>query len=197
MCCHFDPLFWHSGDWTHSFEGTKTTNPAEFDLFGPKFHFSLIFLGQISSGICPSVFRPSTPHDLYCKYEWYDHIETHIPEPSPLDVTLLFVVNIRATLKVLVANWELFLDTREHLQMFISWWNFTTALYRSQQICCELYTYSVNLYTLKPPHDRWVSDIISKKSVLLKKNTKHFPCVMAQKTSAQSFVHFPVVFCSY
>ena len=60
MCRHFDPLFWHSGDWTRSFWGTflihwhqndllgvlKLPILTEFDLFGPKFHFSIDLLGS-------------------------------------------------------------------------------------------------------------------------------------------------------
>ena len=60
MCHCFDPLFWDSGDRTRSFRGTFSHPPtpkrsfevlklqilAEFDLFGPKFHFSLDLLGS-------------------------------------------------------------------------------------------------------------------------------------------------------
>ena len=60
MCRRFDPLFWHSGDWTWSFGGTFSHPPTpklsfgvlklpiltEFDLFGPKFYFSLDLFGS-------------------------------------------------------------------------------------------------------------------------------------------------------
>ena len=60
MCRRFDPLFWHSGDWTRSFWGTFSHPPTpkrslgvlklpiltEFDLFGPKFYFSLDLFGS-------------------------------------------------------------------------------------------------------------------------------------------------------
>ena len=60
MCRHFDPLFWHSGDWTRSFWGTFSHPPTpkpsfgvlklpiltKFDLFGPTFHFSLNLFGS-------------------------------------------------------------------------------------------------------------------------------------------------------
>ena len=54
MCCHFDPLFWPSEDWTQSFWGTFSYPPTpkssfwvpilpELHLFDPKFHFASIF----------------------------------------------------------------------------------------------------------------------------------------------------------
>ena len=60
MCRRFDPLFWHSEDWTRSFWGIFSHPPTpkrsfgvlkwpiltEFDLFGPKFHFSLYLFGS-------------------------------------------------------------------------------------------------------------------------------------------------------
>ena len=60
MCRCFDPLFWHSGDWSRSFWGTfshpltpkwsfgvlKLPILTEFDLFGPKFRFSLNLFGS-------------------------------------------------------------------------------------------------------------------------------------------------------
>ena len=60
MCRCFDPLFWHSGDWSRSFWGTfshpltpkwsfgvlKLPILTEFDLFGPKFRFSLDLFGS-------------------------------------------------------------------------------------------------------------------------------------------------------
>ena len=81
------PFFWHSGDWTRSFWGTFSHPPTpkwsfgvlklpiltEFDLFGPKFHFSLnlfgcpiIFLGPIFSGQrhIPIGFRTEYHHPL-------------------------------------------------------------------------------------------------------------------------------------
>ena len=78
MCCHFDLLFWHSGDWTRSFGGTfshpltpkrsfgstKTTNPYRIQSFWPQIPFFLqSFWVQFSvvSSTPPSVFGPSTP----------------------------------------------------------------------------------------------------------------------------------------
>ena len=60
MCRRFDPLFWHSGDWTQAFWGTFSHPPiskrsfgvlklpilTDFDLFYPKFPFSLDLLGS-------------------------------------------------------------------------------------------------------------------------------------------------------
>ena len=60
MCRHFDPLFWHSEDWTRSFWGIFSHPPTpkrsfgvlklpiltEFDLLGPKFHLSLDLFGS-------------------------------------------------------------------------------------------------------------------------------------------------------
>ena len=60
MCRRFDHLFWHSGDLTRSFWGTFSHPPipkrsfgvlklpilTEFDLFGPKFHFSPDLFGS-------------------------------------------------------------------------------------------------------------------------------------------------------
>ena len=78
MCRRFDPLFWHSGDWTRSFGGTfshpltpkrsfggtKTTNPYRIRSFWPQIPiFPRSFGVQFSaaSGTPPSVFGPSTP----------------------------------------------------------------------------------------------------------------------------------------
>ena len=71
MCRRFDPLFWHSGDWTRSFWGIfshpltpkrsfgvlKLPIPTEFDLFGPKFHFSLNLFGSNFQRHTPISFR--------------------------------------------------------------------------------------------------------------------------------------------
>ena len=58
MCRCFDPLFWHSEDWTWSFWGIFSHPPkrsfgvlklpilTEFDLLGPNFHFSLDLFGS-------------------------------------------------------------------------------------------------------------------------------------------------------
>ena len=60
MCRRFDPLFWHSEDWTRSFWGIFSPPPTpkrsfgvlklpiltEFDLLGPKFNFSLDLFGS-------------------------------------------------------------------------------------------------------------------------------------------------------
>ena len=60
MCRRFDPLFWHCENWTWSFWGTFSHPPisnrsfgvlkvpilTEFDLFGPKFPFSLDLFGS-------------------------------------------------------------------------------------------------------------------------------------------------------
>ena len=78
MCRHFDPLFWHSEDWTRSFGGIFSHPPTpkrsfgvlklpiltEFDLFRPQISsFPRSFWVQVSaaSGTPPSVFGPSTP----------------------------------------------------------------------------------------------------------------------------------------
>ena len=77
MCRHFDPLFWHSEDWTRSFWGIFSHPPTpkrsfgvlklpiltEFDLLGPKFHLSSIFLGPSFSGQrhTPISFRTEYP----------------------------------------------------------------------------------------------------------------------------------------
>ena len=78
MCHRFDPLFWHSGDWTRSFWGTfshpltpkrsfgsvKTTNPYRIRSFWPQILFFPRSFGvqfSAASGTHPSFFGPSTP----------------------------------------------------------------------------------------------------------------------------------------
>ena len=60
MCRRFDPLFWHSEDWTRSFWGTFSHPPTaklsfgvqklpiftKIDLFGPKLNFFLDLFGS-------------------------------------------------------------------------------------------------------------------------------------------------------
>ena len=87
MCRRFDPLFWHSEDWTRSFWSIFSHPPTpkwsfgvlklpiliEFDLLGPKFHFSLDLFGSNFQrpAAHPHQFSdrvPPTPHPRGCRW---------------------------------------------------------------------------------------------------------------------------------
>ena len=124
MCRGFDPLFSLWQDRAQSFWGIFSHPPTpkrsfgvlklpiltEFDLLGPKFHFSLDLFGSkfsAASGTPPSFFGPSTPPGpLYSAFLCSIHFIFHMCSDWAVTTHISFLVNSRSHVYNIFPNIE-------------------------------------------------------------------------------------------